>query len=132
MLTRRRDGVVPNKPTPAAPDTESCRPPSTVPLVKNENKPMREVGDRGVCAKRCILALRAASVTTWCGDFHGVADFSGAAAAPGLRRASRSSEGHGIGCRRRHRIQQRRRSRVVRSRFPWISTRSPFKGPGTG
>ncbi|KAJ1158395.1 hypothetical protein NDU88_011085 [Pleurodeles waltl] len=47
MLTRRRDGVVPNKPTPAAPDTESCRPPSTVPLVKSENKPMREVGDRG-------------------------------------------------------------------------------------
>ncbi|KAJ1180944.1 hypothetical protein NDU88_006155 [Pleurodeles waltl] len=50
MLRRRRDGVVPNKPTPAAPDTESCRPPNTVPLVKSEDKPMREVGDRGVCA----------------------------------------------------------------------------------
>ncbi|KAJ1115197.1 hypothetical protein NDU88_003423 [Pleurodeles waltl] len=43
MLTRRHDGVVPSKPTPAAPNTESCRPPSTVPLVKSENKPMREV-----------------------------------------------------------------------------------------
>ncbi|KAJ1138806.1 hypothetical protein NDU88_005187 [Pleurodeles waltl] len=52
VLTLRRDGVVPNKPTPAVPDTESRRPPSTVPLVKSENKSMREVGDRGVCAKR--------------------------------------------------------------------------------
>ncbi|KAJ1138805.1 hypothetical protein NDU88_005186 [Pleurodeles waltl] len=68
----------------------------------------------------------------WCGDFHRVADFSGAAATSGLRRASRSSEGHGVGCRRRPWIQQRRRSGVVRSRFPWISTGFPFKGPGTG
>ncbi|KAJ1129697.1 hypothetical protein NDU88_008063 [Pleurodeles waltl] len=56
----------------------------------------------------------------WCGDFHGVVDFSGAAAVSGLRRASHSSEGHGVRCRRRYRIQQRRRSEVVRSRFPWI------------
>ncbi|KAJ1141377.1 hypothetical protein NDU88_007710 [Pleurodeles waltl] len=119
MLTRRRDGVVPNKPTPAAPDTESYRPPSPVPLVKSENKPMRR--------SRCLCETLNPRTSSG-----GVADFSGAAAVSGLRRASCSSEGHSIGCRRRHRIQQRRRSGVVRSRFPWISTSFPFKGPGTG
>ncbi|KAJ1149240.1 hypothetical protein NDU88_002055 [Pleurodeles waltl] len=55
---------------------------------------------------------------TWCGDFHRIADFSGAAVASGLRRSSHSSEDHKVGCRRRHQIQQRHRTEVDFIGFP--------------
>ncbi|KAJ1214147.1 hypothetical protein NDU88_001773 [Pleurodeles waltl] len=69
------------------------------------------------------------AVTTWCGDFHVVADISWAAAVSGLRGSSHSSEDHSLGCGHRQGIRQQRRARVVRILCSWIFTSFFFQEP---
>ncbi|KAJ1191302.1 hypothetical protein NDU88_000618 [Pleurodeles waltl] len=100
-------------------------------LIKCENKPVHEVGDRSVAASEAAMGpccgvvemrRRQCEALNLCtlgrvnirsGDLHGVADFGRGAAVSGLRGLSHTSEDHGVSCRWRHGIRHRCRSGVV-------------------